>query len=204
MSGVVTVAIEPGNQSITSIGETLSVDTTIEPSTYTVSNRDITPEEREAFLAEGGNEADLNRVLSVEITAGSGDDSVILDRGNGIVIGGNGNDNLMGGLGNDTINGGDGDDTILGGAGEDILNGGAGSDIFEFSADDFESGVDQITDFDADGVDRIRILGVGADRVEYDSETGTISIDGQDAIDIREGLEGVDIERQDDGSWEVF
>jgi len=152
--------------------------------------------------------------------------------GNDNINGGDGNDTLMGGIGKDFIFGGDGDDIIKGGlpgadADEnsvgDILNGGAGNDTFEFVRgigkenaegaeegtvifNEFESGaIDQITDFDAEGADRIRIFGVGDDEVTYSSETGIVSIGEDAAIDIGKGLEDVKIERKDGtDTWEVF
>ncbi|MBV1719790.1 MAG: hypothetical protein KMY51_07260 [Desulfomicrobium sp.] len=97
----------------------------------------------------------LERLVSVESTAPSGD-------GNDILIGGSGDDILVGGAGDDLLNGGagndvligdagrvtfrngelyeagtlgryssfDGNDTLIGGAGNDFMFGGAGSDLF--------------------------------------------------------------------------
>ena len=144
-----------------------------------------------------------------------------------------GNDLLSGGEGEDTIEGGMGADFIFGDAGNDVLKGGlpgmdsdgnpmgdtlkggAGDDIFEFVAGDgtnvvfneFETGaVDEIVDFQNEGADYIRIFGVGEpSEISYDSETGMVSIDGQEAIDIGTGLEDLNINRVNGtDTWELF
>ncbi|MEN9568721.1 MAG: hypothetical protein RLZZ69_3917 [Cyanobacteriota bacterium] len=66
--------------------------------------------------------------------------------------------------------------------------------------------LDQIIDFENEGedTDTIRILGVGDDVVSYDSNTGMICIDGQDAIDIGKGLENLQIAKQEGtDNWEI-
>lgn len=168
--------------------------------------------------------------LPVSITGGKFDDKVTLDKGDGTVLGQDGNDLIEGGMGDDIISGGDGNDTLMGGVGADfifggegndvinsglpaadadehsvgdVLKGGAGNDIFEFTAEEFESGaMDQIVDF-RDGKDSIKITGV-SNRVTYNSNTGIVSIDGDDAIDIGKGLDDIEPTKQDDGSWEIF
>lgn len=166
------------------------------------------------------------------VIGADGNDSIMGGIGDDTFLGGEGADTLKGGLGADFIFGGAGNDLIIGGLpGEnangdlvgDILQGGAGDDIFEFvrgvgqdNAEDaeegtvifneFESGaVDQIVDFQNDGADKIRILGVGGDGVSYNPETGLVSIDGDAAIDIGKGLEDLEIERQEGtDTWEIF
>ncbi|CAN7691911.1 hypothetical protein [Rhizobium sp. LjRoot254] len=70
------------------------------------------------------------------------------------ILGSNANDYLIGAANDDVINGKGGDDQIFGVGGRDTLTGGTGSDLFIFSS---LSGVDIITDFDADGTDQDRI-----------------------------------------------
>jgi len=83
-----------------------------------------------------GSQIGLDFLSSIEnVTAGSGNDTLI---GNILA------NKLDGGAGNDTIRGGKGDDTIIGGAGNDTLTGGGGNDTFVFRAD---FGRDVITDF---------------------------------------------------------
>lgn len=129
------------------------------------------------------------------------DDGIV---GDATVLGLSGNDTIMGGAGDDFIDGGEGNDTIMGGMGADIIKGGGGNDVFEFASDDFMSGnMDLIADFDAEDGDRITLMGV-SDRPSYDSGTGLVSVDGEEVIDIGRGLEGVEIEQDDDGNWEIF
>ena len=162
--------------------------------------------------------------LADEITAGAGDASVFGGDGNDTIMGGIGDDVLLGGEGDDMIEGGIGADFIFGGAGNDtitsglsgedsdgdpigdILSGGDGADVFEFAAKEFDSGAtDEIVDFQADGfADAIRIFGVSEGEVSYDANSGMVSINGKEVIDIGEGL---DIEAQQQGdsdTWELY
>jgi len=83
-----------------------------------------------------GSQIGLDFLSSIEnVTAGSGNDTLI---GNILA------NKLDGGAGNDTIRGGNSDDTIIGGAGNDTLTGGGGNDTFVFRAG---FGRDVITDF---------------------------------------------------------
>ena len=56
-------------------------------------------------------------------------------------------ENLIGGSGNDSLTGDGLANVLNGGAGADTLTGGAGKDLFVFSASDYASSVDTITDF---------------------------------------------------------
>jgi len=60
-------------------------------------------------------------------------------------------DTIDGGAGADTIVGGAGNDNITGDEGADSLTGGTGIDTFVFDATAAGNGVDEITDFDAEG-----------------------------------------------------
>ena len=146
---------------------------------------------------------------SLTIIGGALNDSIDLGvAGGSTALGLDGDDMIMGGAGNDLLDGGEGDDTLNGGMGVDLLRGGAGNDIFEFLTSDFEAGeIDQIFDFQTgdgeDIADTIKIMGV-SEGVSYDSDTGLLSVDGEEAIQIGKGLD-VDISQMDDtDTWEVF
>ena len=139
----------------------------------------------------------------ITIVGGALDDKIMTDAGDDTVLGADGNDMLDGGAGDDVLIGGEGADTIIGGKGADLLLGGAGKDVFEFAADEFESSmVDQIADFEDGNMDKIIITGVGGANVTYSSDTGFVSIDGEEAIDIGSGLD-VEENKVDD-TWEIF
>jgi Ca2+-binding RTX toxin-like protein len=121
----------------------------------------------------------------------------ILDGGSGFdfLDGKGGDDQLSGGADIDFILGGYGNDIINGGEGEDALYGGSGSDTFVL---EFFGNVDKINDFNVNE-DIIRIKGVGDDaKVEYDKETGKLSIDGQDIAQLDAGL------NINDNNYEIF
>ncbi len=139
-------------------------------------------------LLEGGAFADL-------LDGGEGNDTL---------KGGLGADILIGGAGNDMIDGGAGNDTLKGGLGADVLNGGAGQDLFEFANDELVGKIDRIIDFENEGTDLIRILGVGDDAVTYNANTGIISVGEQEAINIGKGLEDLQISKQEGtDNWEI-
>ena len=142
--------------------------------------------------------------LADEITVkGEGDATLSGLDGDDYIVSDLGDDTLFGGDGNDTIIGGDGEDLIKGGMGADLLTGGEGDDVFEFMAEEFASdAIDTIEDFEAMG-DMIKIMGVGEDStVDYDPETGMVTIDGESVIDIGEGMD-VSTEKTEEG-WELF
>ena len=140
------------------------------------------------------------------VFAGDGDDIINGGSGDDILRGGNGNDNIKGFVGDDFISGGEGDDVIRGGFGSDVLNGDAGDDVFEFAISELGTGVDQIEDFKADGdADMIKIFdGTGEiGSVEYNDQTGIVSINGTEAIDIGEDQD-ITIQENNQGTWELF
>lgn len=159
----------------------------------------------------GGNLADVITTGAGDgtIFTGGGDDIINGGAGDDILRGGDGNDNIKGGLGNDVLLGGDGDDILSGGFGNDILKGGAGNDIFEFAfgeeSSKDEGSIDRITDFKADGLDKIKIFGVAdSSQISYDPETGFVSIDGKAAIDIGKDLNLGPAVKNDKDTWELF
>ncbi|MEO0926975.1 MAG: hypothetical protein AAFY63_13990 [Cyanobacteria bacterium J06643_13] len=100
--------------------------------------------------------------------------------GNDLIIGGDEDDVLAGLGGSDTIEGGGGNDIIIGGAGVDTLIGGAGGDTFVFDAAAIGSGeIDQILDFDP-SEDTFGIIGLEqGDNVDYNRDSGVLSLNGQ-------------------------
>ncbi|MBE9044099.1 M10 family metallopeptidase C-terminal domain-containing protein [Pleurocapsales cyanobacterium LEGE 10410] len=164
----------------------------------------------------------IGGALGDTVMDGAGDATIFTGDGNDMISGGNGDDILIGGEGEDTILGGLGADFISGGAGNDIirsglpgmdsngnpmgdtLRGGAGEDVFEFTADEFESGgIDEISDFEA-GVDKITIFGVSNGSVNYNQDTGIISIKGEAAIDVGTDLDIDESKKGDTDTWELF
>ena len=111
-----------------------------------------------------------------------------------VIIGGNQDDFLFG-LdesdiidgdlgGSDFLNGGSGND-VISGLGADTLIGGSGNDSFIFVFP--TSGVDEIptiVDFVV-GEDSLGILGINqGDNADYNRDTGIISVNGQDIVDV--------------------
>ena len=133
-----------------------------------------------------------------KLKGNEGNDSLHGGIGNDSLAGGDGNDLLLGGDGNDTINDGSGNDTLEGGAGDDrlivrdganVLTGGAARDTFHFKfAEDIPEQTNEITDFQVEE-DRIIIQSAEDNpNAEYDSETGRLSLNGQDIIQLDAGL----------------
>jgi Ca2+-binding RTX toxin-like protein len=159
---------------------------------------------------DGGQDNDV-------LNAGHGNDALrggvghdILDAGLGddTLDGGDGNDSIAGGDGNDSIVGGAGHDTLRGGPGADMMTGGDGNDLFAFVAQELASDtMDHITDFQGEGTgtDRISIVGVGDMEMTYDAETGMVSIDGLEALDIGKDLKGIEMKNiEGTDNWEIM
>ncbi len=212
MSSIVTLGTPDSAFDSTIVGENLGV---------------IAPQGQENIITVEGDSpiTIVGGALNDTITAGAGDANILAGKGDDLVNGGIGNDTIQGGDGNDTLNGGIGADFIFGGAGNDLIKGGlpgmsadgepmgdtlvggAGEDIFEFAKSEFDGSeaVDEILDFQADGfADLIRIAGVGDGNVSYNPETGIISINGKEAIDVGTDLD-LDISRKEGtDTWELF
>ena len=93
------------------------------------------------------------------------------------------------GIGNDILKGGRGDDRLIVRDGANVLTGGAGKDTFHFKfTKDIPEQINEITDFQV-GTDRI-IIQSAEDNPNpvYDDTTGTLSLNGQDIIQLDEGL----------------
>ncbi|MGF1539549.1 MAG: calcium-binding protein [Pleurocapsa sp.] len=139
------------------------------------------------------------------ILGGEGNDTILGGDGDDLLFGGPGDDIILGGPGDDTIFGGEGNDTILGGSGSDLLFGNEGQDVFVFDVEDFADGsIDTIADFEL-GEDKIIIAGItDDDHIGFDPITGSISLNGNNIIDVRggEGTE-LNIEEDDNGDYEI-
>ncbi|MGF1542365.1 MAG: calcium-binding protein [Pleurocapsa sp.] len=141
----------------------------------------------------------------------SGDDQLFGEGGDDTLIGGKGDDLLDGGPGDDILIGGEGNDILIGGPGVDILIGGPGSDQFVFYADDLIPGeIDKIIDMsnpvgDNQLGDVIKLQGIGSDAiVEYDSQTGLISVNGENYIQLDAGLDLTVDNTDGNDNWELF
>ena len=149
------------------------------------------------------------------VTAGSGDDTVL---GNGAVNtleGGTGNDLLHGRSGDDILGGNTGNDTLDGGVGADVMTGGAGNDLFwiddagDSIVEVVGGGIDQInTSISIDlsrtgnvyanvenlalqGTEDINAFG-GAANNRLNGNSGDNLLDGRDGDDILNGGAGND------------
>ena len=179
------------------------------------------------IFAGGGDDMVMTGNGNDIVRGGDGDDLIATGSGADVLIGGEGNDILRSGK---AALDADGkamgmlnekgelvlptteDDESLAEASPaqlygDVLKGGSGDDIFQFSADEFMDGVvDKIVDFkDDDFADTIQILGVGAEgNVTYDDQTGIVSVNGTEAIDIGAGQD-VDFKaNEDNDNWTLF
>ena len=134
-----------------------------------------------------------------DLSGGEGNDFLNGGADDDTLDGGEGNDFLNGYTGNDTIDGGTGDDRIFGGTGNDTITGGDGIDSFAFT-DGW--GVDTITDFANDGLEKIDLRTVDgvhgiADLTVSDTAGGAlIEHDGNSIL--LEGLAAIDL---DDGDF---
>jgi Ca2+-binding RTX toxin-like protein len=98
---------------------------------------------------------DRTTFTAVDVQGGGGDDSIRVDRSNGVFT--DEAITLDGGSGNDTLLGGDGNDTLIGGAGNDTVDGDRGNDT--------------------------AVLGSGNDRFTWDPGEGSDTIEGGDGTD---------------------
>lgn len=123
-------------------------------------------------------------------------DIIFGEGGSDILIGGDGNDAIFGGshdpskAGRDYLFGGKGNDLLSGGDGEDVLSGGLGADIFQSRLNEGGEGfMDTVVDFTV-GEDSIAIQGGTADMVvAYNNETGIVTVDGQNFMQLDAGLD---------------
>ena len=135
-----------------------------------------------------------------EVSAGTGNDTIIGGRatdhlygddGDDSILGGDGPDQLFGGEGNDTLMGEAGNDTIFGGDGRDVLDGGDSSDLLNGggSADTLLGGDGDDTLLGGEGGDDLD-GGEGDDRLN--GNTGSDLIVGGNGDDLLFGETGND------------
>ena len=133
----------------------------------------------------------------MELYGTSGNDTINISKGRGILHGGDGddllqgstfdiaNDILDGGDGNDTLYGYKGDDILIGGAGNDWLYGGEGNDTYVFAKG---HGKDLISD-EAGEADTIQFLDINFDEVKFRKKDNALFIYGYnegDSVEIRD------------------
>ena len=149
-----------------------------------------TPQEGGGLYAAG--QEDTTNILLFPDTndvAVGGDEVDIISGGAGVdnIMGAEGTDFMFGGMGDDIVRGGEGDDVVVGNEGSDILISGEGSDIYEFFADQFVEGdVDIILDFE---IERDALVVIGSTNVDYNAQTGLVSVDGAEVASIEAGLD---------------
>ena len=145
-------------------------------------------------------------------------DIIATGPGNDIVHGGGGDDLIEGGDGNDFIRGGAGEDVIIGGKGADVLIGGADFDTFVIQGDPvggaFGPGsdlvdaqgnvvIDQILDFN-DSEDLLIFQDLGSGSVDYNENTGEVTLDDTTIAKLPAGLEDVEINNLGGGNWTLM
>jgi VCBS repeat-containing protein len=81
-------------------------------------------------ISTTGNGVNYTNIERMNLSGGSGNDTLIGTSGNDTIFGNAGADYLVGGDGDDSLDGGAGNDTLDGGSGNNTLNGGAGDDTF--------------------------------------------------------------------------
>ena len=158
-----------------------------------------TPQEGGGLYA-AGKEDQTNILLFPDTNdvAVGGDEVDIISGGAGVdnIMGAEGTDFMFGGTGDDIVRGGEGDDVVVGNEGSDVLISGEGSDIYEFFADQFVGGdKDTILDFETNDA----IVVIGSTDVEYDNQTGSVSVDGMEVASVEAGLE-LDVLAREDSS----
>ena len=153
--------LSDGTASTTTVNNvTVSViDTTSGVNTFTLNGNDFS-----YIDGIGGNDTLTGDAV---LTGNAGIDYFIGSGGNDTLSGGDANDRLYGvgnddvlngEAGNDLLDGGNNTDILNGGVGNDTLTGGAGNDTFVFNtALNAATNVDTITDFEANGNDKIHL-----------------------------------------------
>jgi Ca2+-binding RTX toxin-like protein len=149
---------------------------------------------------------DLGTFEAIDLDAGRGDDTVLIDDINGAftttiatrIDGGDGDDTLRGGSGNELFIGGRGNDLVDGNGGADTAFLGKGDDTFVWDPGDGsdivegQSGSDTVT-FNGSGGNEIMEATAAFGRVTFTRNLGNIvmDLDGVEAIDVR-ALGGTD------------
>ena len=151
---------------------------------------DTTNVERVEVDGLGGNDTidgsgQTNAAVVLDISGGTGDDSLEGGAGNDVLDGGDGNDTMIGNRGNDVASGGLGDDSFTWnpGDGDDTFDGGAGTDTLLFNGAGAAE-VMTVTTQANGGFQFFRDVGsitvdtTNVERVEVDGLGGNDSIDG--------------------------
>ncbi len=123
---------DPVNTLLTSVGTQISAHEVQVPNALITSQRIV------ADLRSGDDSLDataLTTGLSVDVRAGSGNDTIIGSAQADTLNGDSGDDLLIAGAGDDQVTGGSGDDTVDGESGNDDLAGGRGFDTLIVAAD---------------------------------------------------------------------
>ena len=163
-----------------------------------------------------GNDSISGDMGNDRISGAAGNDSISGGMGNDTIAGGDGSDSLYGEMGNDSLSGRAGDDYLIADLGQDTLTGGADADTFFFIKPETETSesdgdvvvgdseaefsqsenlIHTITDFDSAEGDIILIDGSSfeitesdIDTIEFNNSTGILSIGGEAAIEIVDGV----------------
>lgn len=123
------------------VGGTLSVSGTAHADNISISMHAGDATKLDINLNGTTQSFDKSDVSAIVVSAGAGNDFVILDELDGKIdipttlLGGAGNDLLNGGSGDDFLSGGGGNDALFGGGGDDTLDGGVGVDKLTGGAD---------------------------------------------------------------------
>jgi Ca2+-binding RTX toxin-like protein len=133
---------------------------------------------------------DRERVTSITVAAGAGNDLVRIDDSNGAftnsipttIAGDDGNDFLLGGAGAERLVGGAGVDSIDGNGGNDLALMGAGDDVFIWDPGDGsdtvegQDGTDTMLFNGADGAERVD-LSANGNRLRFVRDPGRVTMD---------------------------
>ena len=155
---------------------------------------------------------DRDRVTSITVAAGSGNDLVRIDDGNGAftnsipttIAGDDGNDVLLGGAGAERLVGGAGVDSIDGNGGNDVALMGSGDDVFIWDPGDGsdviegQEGTDTML-FNGAGVAERVALSANGNRLRFLRAPGNVTMDtaGVERVDFN-ALGGADVITVDD------
>ena len=155
---------------------------------------------------------DRDRVTSITVAAGAGNDLVRIDDGNGAftnsipttIAGDDGNDVLLGGAGAERLVGGAGVDSIDGNGGNDVALMGSGDDVFIWDPGDGsdviegQEGTDTML-FNGAGVAERVALSANGNRLRFLRAPGNVTMDtaGVERVDFN-ALGGADVVTVDD------
>ena len=172
----------------------------------------VSPVDRTQLQVDVGDDGsadfsfDLNTFGAIDVEAGNGNDTVLIDQANGVftttettrIDGQNGDDTLIGGTGNEVLVGGRGDDVVDGNGGADTAFLGQGDDTFVWDPGDGSDAIEGGKGFDRmvfNGAGGNEIMAATANfgRVSFTRNLGGIVMDLNDveAIDVN-ALGGTD------------